>query len=316
MAIALFVLVYPLANSGLLGPGSDRDDALKVALHALFAGQSPYGATTYLGNTPTPIAGALVLALPFFAMGNSALQNAVWLPLFIWWCSHYFGNPRAAFICIGIFILGCPASLADFLAGGDHLVNAMYVAIAVGTSLRAQHAESLWYRYAAAIFLGIAISSRPIYLVALLAVAGSTLRVSGSRRMVELVCVVGIACALLNGPLLLYDPSHFPTVHLLDKLANFPESDHAKIVLPSLGIAVASLSFFVRVEGSAVFGLIAAAMAMMFYPVAIFDVVTNLDTTTFWVSVFSLPVTTFAGIWISERLVASGNSARPLTRRR
>src|SRR2546426_7380654 len=63
--LALFIVLYPMADSGLLGPGSDRDDALNVALQTLLVGHYPYGATTYLGNPPTPMPGALILALPF-----------------------------------------------------------------------------------------------------------------------------------------------------------------------------------------------------------------------------------------------------------
>src|SRR6266550_3138545 len=50
MAALLFAVFFPIAKSGVLGPGSDRDDALNVALRALLHGSYPYYAETYLGN--------------------------------------------------------------------------------------------------------------------------------------------------------------------------------------------------------------------------------------------------------------------------
>ena len=42
VVIALFVAVYPLANSHLPGHGSDRDDAINSAVSALLRGEYPY----------------------------------------------------------------------------------------------------------------------------------------------------------------------------------------------------------------------------------------------------------------------------------
>jgi hypothetical protein len=71
--IVLFAILYPIAKGAVLGAGSDRDDALNVALSALLRGSYPYHAVTFLGNQPTPAPGALLLAMPFFLLGNSAL---------------------------------------------------------------------------------------------------------------------------------------------------------------------------------------------------------------------------------------------------
>src|SRR5215831_9419154 len=71
MAALLFAIFFPIAKSGVLGPGSDRADALNVAIKALLHGSYPYYAETYLGNPPTPGLGALLLALPFYMVGTS-----------------------------------------------------------------------------------------------------------------------------------------------------------------------------------------------------------------------------------------------------
>ncbi len=261
--LALFIVLYPMADSGLLGPGSDRDDALNVALQTLLVGHYPYGATTYLGNPPTPMPGALILALPFFLLGNSALQNLVWVPIFTWWCLHHFESATMAFSCLAIFLIGCPASIADFVTGGDYLVNALYVAIAMDALLRAQRSGEPWHRYAASVFLSIAISSRPIYAVAAIILAGSIFQTAGISRMTEFLIVLVLVSVALNGPFFLHDPSRFPTASLLEKLSVFPHFMRATIVLPALGTAIACSSFFVPMTGDRIFGLMAGALVLL-----------------------------------------------------
>ena len=113
-ALALaFVAMFPIARSGLLGPGSDRADALDVALRALFAGRPPYQTHTFLGNSPTPLPGALILAAPFHLAGTSALQNLLWGPLFAFLCPSMTGDRRAAIACVAALVLLSPAAMQD-----------------------------------------------------------------------------------------------------------------------------------------------------------------------------------------------------------
>jgi hypothetical protein len=311
--LGLFVLLYSIANSGLLGPGSDRDDALNVALQALLAGHYPYGVTTYLGNPPTPMPGGLILALPFFLLGNSALQNLAWMPIFIWWNVRYLENAALAFLYLLIFILGCLASLGDFVVGGDYVVNAIYVAVAMDMTLCAQDSPKTWCRYAAGIFLSIAISSRPVYAAAVPILAGAIFHSFGIRRLAEFLVVVAIACAILNGPFFLYDPSRFPTAHLLAKLSGIPQFLHAPVVLPGLGAAIASVSFLVKVTRRNIFGFMAAALAPMFYAPFVYEMATQgLDSGSLQFASYSLPVSLFGALWILREfsvIAASPTSA-------
>ena len=82
LVAAAYALVYPVANTHAPGAGSDDDDALNVATHALFRGGFPYAVRTYLGNAVHHLPGAFVLASPFVLLGTSALQNLFWLPVF------------------------------------------------------------------------------------------------------------------------------------------------------------------------------------------------------------------------------------------
>jgi len=45
---------------------------------AMFDGKYPYYETSFLGNPISPMPGALLIALPFYVLGWTALQNIVW----------------------------------------------------------------------------------------------------------------------------------------------------------------------------------------------------------------------------------------------
>ncbi len=87
-AVVLVVLVALLAALSLEGHpaverfieshrglGSDRDEALEVAVRALAASENPYLAELSTGNPVSPLPGELVLAAPFVWLGVSGLQT-------------------------------------------------------------------------------------------------------------------------------------------------------------------------------------------------------------------------------------------------
>jgi hypothetical protein len=302
IAICVFAILYPIAKSGVLGPGSDRDDALNVALQSLLAGHYPYSANTYLGNPPTPMLGALVLASPFYLLGNSALQNLLWIPAFVFWCATIFKDRMTAISYLMLFLLACPAAMQDFVTGGDYLINAMYVAIAMHLVISAQASKTLWLRRGAEIFLAISISSRPIYVMAVPVLAGVINNIAGFRRMVEFVLVVLLVCVLLNVPFFLYDPSRFPTVHLSAKASSMPPWLHASVTLPVLAGVVGCMSFLIRDDFlHRAYGLMGITLAVMLFPVLAFEFIAG---PTYFIGHvgFALPVTVFAGIWCAKGL--------------
>jgi hypothetical protein len=310
-AVLLFIVLYPLAHSGILGPGSDRNDGLNVGLHALLGLHDPYYVTSFLGNPLSPMPGALILALPFYLIGNSAFQNLFWVPVFIWWAQKWFGGTRIALWFGLVFIVGCPASLRDFVTGGDYLVNALYVAIAMGCVLEALQSDRKKYLYAAALFLGVAISSRPIYAMAVPVLAGTVFQLSGWRRMMEFLVLAGLAYAVLNGPLYLHDPTHFPTASIARKISDIPASFHAALVLPAIGALVGFCSFFVRMDRARVFGLTAISLVPSFYAVLIFRLLMSPFHPGVMSFEYSLPISIFGGIWISDRFASKcGFAAR------
>jgi hypothetical protein len=300
-AVLLFALLHPLAHSGVLGPGSDREDGLNIALHALVRLHDPYSTTSFLGHQLNPMPGALILALPFYLIGNSAFQNLFWVPVFLWWARNWFGTTSAALWCGLIFIVGCPASLRDFVTGGDYLVNALYVVIAMDLVFVAMHNERRWYRYAAAIFLSVAISSRPNYVIAVPVLAGTIFQSRGWRRMVEFLVLVGLGYIALNGPLYYHGLSQLPILQVANKMSDIPSSFHAPLVLPAIGALIGLCSFFIRMDRARMFGLTALSLLPLFYVVLAYRMLMTHRFPGVTLFEYSLTVSIFGGIWVSDR---------------
>lgn len=300
LLVIAFIVLFPLAKSGLYGGGSDRDDALNVTLRALLHGEYPYYTKTYLGNPPTPMPGAMLLALPAYLLGSSALQNLFWVPFFVLRGELYFNSAKLAFVYGTIFILFCPASLQDFVSGGDYLVNCLYVITSMALILRScPGGTSRKCRVALYAFHAICISSRPIFIMVLPAVAAFLHQRSGYRRVIEYVAATGFFLGVLNLPFFLYDPAHFPAFNLSRKLSDLPMSFHAGVVVPLLSAVVACASFAVKMSRSRVYGVVALSFAPMFFPLYIVQILTRGATISVLLGFgFSLPVTLFGGMWL------------------
>jgi hypothetical protein len=302
VAVMLFAVLYPMAASGQFGGGSDRDDALNDALHLLLAGHYPYAALTYLGNPPTPMPGALLLALPFYLLGNAALQNLIWVSAFFFWCRSRFQRPALAWTAGLIVIILAPQALDDFVVGGDYLVNALYVVMATDWCVRSQSSEHLWLRSATAIMLAIAVSSRPIYAVALVLVAGHVWQVKGAARCALFTALAGVVIVGLTLPFYLYDPASFPTAHLFGKLNTQPSAMLFKIALPVLGLLVASLAFWWRLAVDHPLDLLGLSLATMLYPPFVSEALSGQPIQTWiWTASYTLPVTVLGSIAVLQR---------------
>lgn len=265
---AVFLVVFPLANSHAPGLGSDRDDALNTGVAALLDGRWPYGERTYLGNPLTPLPGALLIALPFHLIGNAAFQNLLWAALFIGWCRRRIVPGGAAWLAAALVTLGSPGALQDFAVGGDYLANALYVTMAADLALRVQ-TGGRWARLAGGMVLAIAVSSRPVYAVVPVVLAGTIFRSHGAARSGLFVAVTGVVLLALNLPFALADPGNFPLGIALSKLGSGQSADVLRIVLPGLALLIAGAAFVLPPDAPGPLALIAAALAVMFYgPVA------------------------------------------------
>jgi hypothetical protein len=265
---AAFAVLYPISLKHTLNSGSDREDALRLELTAVSHHQYPYGGYTFLGNPPTPLPGAMLLAAPFFAIGHIAWQNFLWLPLFFLFTIRFFRYRATALFFLTVFLLFSPGNLSDFTSGGDYLTNFFYLAIAVSLFVRSLN-RSFSTSILAALFLGVTLSSRIIYIVVLIPLLALTVQRTSSRRAAALFAVIVIAAAAVTLPFF----APHPVTHLLQqldqssgKLRFMPGGLHPQWTLPSLAVVVSCAAFFVRMNLSRLFLIFSAASFVMLAP--------------------------------------------------
>jgi hypothetical protein len=245
-----FAVLYPISLKHTLNAGSDREDALRIELNAVHHHQYPYDARTFLGNPPTPLPGAMLLAAPFFALGHIAWQNFLWLVLFFVFTIRFFRHRVTALFFLAVFLLLAPANLSDFTSGGDYLTNFFYLVIAIALFIWSLD-RPLHACIPAALFFGVTLSSRVIYVVILIPLLALTLQRTSRFRAVALFVVVLIAAGAVTLPV--FAPHAF--THLLQqldqnatKLRYIPTALHPGWTLPLLAMIVACTTFFVRMS--------------------------------------------------------------------
>lgn len=260
----LFAILYPISQRHVLGVGSDREDALRVADHLLIHGRYLYDGHTFLGNSITPLPGAVLLALPFYFLGSVALQNLLWLALFIAFSSWFFRNRSTALAYVLILLGASAGNMDDFVVGGDFFINELYVCIAFALVLAACEDEiPAWMQFAAGVLLGFAVDSRPIYVVVFPLLFAYLWKRLGPAPALRAVLISGFTALLLSVPFYLYDPAHFAPLHIKHKLDFIPAQYHATIVLPVFGLLVSCIGFFIPLTRPRVYLLIGLSLFVM-----------------------------------------------------
>lgn len=270
LAILGFVILHPLSHSGRFGVGTDREDALNIAIDAIWHGQYPYRLRTYLGRPITPMPGALLLAMPFrLVAGTAAWQNLLWVPAFFIFIFQFFGGrPGAVAFGLCCFLLQ-PAVMQDVVTGGDYIANCIYASIALWLASRALNDPSAsWLSLIARFaFLGVAIASRPPYAILPLIPAVSALRLGCDPKRVSLAIAVTCAVAAsLVLPFYCHDPAGFSPLHVARMVHLFPGG---RWVLPALCIVIAAVAARRWPEGDHLFGVCCLALSPLFVPILI-----------------------------------------------
>lgn len=237
---AVFVVGVPAADDAILGVGSDRANALDVALTQLAAGHYPYTATTYLGNPITPLPGALLLAAPFrFLLGTAAWQNVVWTALLL---PVLNGGRRLQPGPTLVWLLTVAGGLEvwrEVLIGDDLVGGAVPALAAVACTLRAARprpgpAGSVGVLTAAAVALGVTTCTRPHLALVVVIVAVAVGLRAGRRRGLLVGGVAGLVWVMLVVPFLLGGLARFSPLHVAAKV-----TDHRGL---SVAIVVIALS--------------------------------------------------------------------------
>ena len=236
----IFVVVYPMETAGRFSTGSDRDEALNIAGRRLLAGQYPYYERTPLGGAITPLPGAILLALPFVLLGNSAYQNLFWLLLFLYATTRYLKDRVSALILFYVALALSPAIQYEYISGGDVLSNAIYVTVLVLLVIRAYAAGAGAKRWqvVGCLLLGIGLASRPNFYLLLPLLFVLLWQQSGLKAALAGCGLAILASLAVILPFYLYDPSGFSPLTAGNKLAIFDRSlPYASVVVVALSVA-------------------------------------------------------------------------------
>lgn len=235
LALALiFAVIYPIADGAADG-GSDRDSALNLAVIALADGRYPYHARTNLGNPISPLPGALLLAAPFVALGNSAYQNFLWLGLLYLAWRRYTDDSHHALRLWLLPLTASPVVLHEFLTGGDFLANSIYIWLFTFAFVAIVSAPKSprWQRVATALLWGLALASRFNFFTIIPIVLAALWQRAGARRALGYSALGLLTTTTLTLPFYLADPTHFTPLLTANKLAQLsPYLPYAGAVIP------------------------------------------------------------------------------------
>jgi ALG3 protein len=225
------------------GNGNDRGDSLNVGIHELLAGRYPYYQTTQFNNVVTQMPGSLLLATPFALLGNAAWQNLFWLGALFVIARSLLGGDHRALMVMALMLLGSPAVLHDFVTAGD--LGASTIALLMGmlalVTLVADVSAATWKKVAAAVFTGIALSSRMNYLLLVPPLAAALSRRASVADAVRYLGVIGAAFAAVTLPFYWHNPIEFAPLHLHNKFAMFGEVPSGWILFPAISVLASVL---------------------------------------------------------------------------
>jgi len=234
------LIIHPIidtAGFSLLGikfGASDCDNAIDVGLHALNSGNYPYYQRTFLNYPITPMPGALLLALPFYILGDSAFQNVVWYAVFwilIWRITL---DIRIASLIIGIISFLSPNVIYHICTGTDYLANSIYVLLAM-VFLMNSFDRKVQTIVTASIFLGIALASRPNWLLLLPIPFFYIAYRANYWRAIKIFAIITISFCVLVLPFYFYDPSHFSPFYVSHFLTIGKKFPHADVLIVFFG---------------------------------------------------------------------------------
>lgn len=273
--ILVFFFLYPLADSGRVGGGTDVDNAMIIGVTELLNGKYPYYVKTYLGLPVSPMPGIFLLAAPFVLLNAIALQNFVWLILLFVAARKYLGGNRTALLLIAVIIFLSPTALQNLVTGSDYLSNAIYVLIAMWLIIRKIPDPTVpaWQKILLSIFFGLTLSSRSNFMLCVPILFSSLVQHAGWRSAVKYLTISGLAFIAITLPFWLYDPSGFtPLTAQTTKLRIMNE------LLPYSGIAVPICSYLLTIalafqrmdgDGRVLFRNCAIAQFFLFFSTAI-----------------------------------------------
>ena len=250
--VLVFSILYPIAQAGLVGGGSDQDDALNVAATELIHGRYPYYAKTYLDNPIAPLPGAVILAVPFVLLGNSAFQNIFWLTVFFLAVKSYLKSSSLSLALLWTILIFSPSVLQNVVTGGDHPANTIYILLFMWWMVISVSKSDVttWKKLVPSVLLGIGLSSRSNFILILPLLFSTLVQTAGWKPAIKYISITGIGLGVITLPFWLHDPRGFaPLFEQSNKVAQFQLTlPFAGILIPSVAGAIAIALSFQRMD--------------------------------------------------------------------
>ena len=254
--IVIFFIVYPIANSGIIGGGTDREEDLNIATIELLHGRYPYYPKTSLNHPLSHLPGSLLLSIPFVLLGNSAYQNFFWFFLFVITAGFYLKDRASAIFLFWITIILSPVVMQEFVTGGDLVANSIYVCLFIFLLINSVANSNIGKgkKVLSSVLLGIGLSSRVNYILLLPLVFSTLAQNAGWKPAVKYTLLTCLTFFIVTIPFFLYDPKGFSPVNV-----QFSKINQLNSISPFIGIFVviaggiiAVLLSFQRMDGNCI----------------------------------------------------------------
>lgn len=270
----VFWLIYPLADAGVVGSGSDRDDALRLGVEQLLGWGFPYSQPTYLGNPITPMPGGLLLSVPFAVVDPLAWQNLAWLAVYGGVLRWMVGDWRSVAWAVVAIIGLSPVFLHALVTGSDLIANSVAVMVFLMLAASAGGRRG-WLGWVAAVLLGLALSWRASFLFLLPLLWSALLSGRGWVQAAARTGVAVLAFTAVTLPFYLYDPAGFTPLQTVGKLRFSADWAWASVVIPVSTVLLA-LVFALRANAE-LRQLLRHAFWLLTLPVLAVVVVSSVD---------------------------------------
>jgi uncharacterized membrane protein len=229
-------------NSSSRRGGADRDEALNISATELLHARYPYYPKTQLGNLISPLPGAVMLAIPFVLLGNSAYQNFFWLAILYIVFRAYFTDGRTALLLCWLIVGLCPEVPLEIVAGSDFFTNSIYILVFVlyVVHIVPDPSRAVWHKMLASVLLGFGLASRANYVLLFPVLFSMIVQKAGWRTTIEYLGLTCLTLGALTIPFYLYDPGGFSPLHTANKIGRFGSVlPHAEVIVPLVGAILA-----------------------------------------------------------------------------
>lgn len=228
---------YPILDARkVLLLGSDQDDAIVLVVKALFSGDSPYAVRTYLGNSPSPGPGIVLLLSPFVFLNIYALIT----PVFVAILGFMVYRKTKSTATVGVLLLllaSSPAFWKLMTNGSDLIVVGILMTLPLLVHFEWKNHTKNWILL---IGIGTILTSRILFIY--LAPLYAYLLLNGAdrsfKRWLMLSAGIGVVTLSIHGLFLGIDPENYGPLHLIDRGYRIFSWPVVLTLIPILGISV------------------------------------------------------------------------------